>query len=194
MEHELINKLCELAKDSIHGMDISDNGFLLFEFARSFNKPNILELGTCTGQSTIFLALGAKDRGGQVLSVDKVEPVSEFAERKWKYGVEYYIKVLIGDDTNKETINEIEKRAPFDIIFIDTSHEYYHTLQEINIYSKMLKHKGYILMHDSETFDVDKAIHKFITETEGFIIILKKEFESANLTILQKIYASLKEA
>ena len=193
MDRKLIDKLCNLAKDTIHGMDISDNGFLLFELARSFNRPNILELGTCTGQSTIFLALGAKDRDGQVLSVDKVEPVSEFTERKYKYEVEYYIKVLIGDDTNKETITEIEKQTPFDIIFIDTSHEYYHTLQELNIYNKMLKHKGYILLHDSEIPGIDEAIHKFINENEEFRIILKKDFKSASLTILQKIYSSLKE-
>jgi cephalosporin hydroxylase len=65
---------------------------------------------------------------------------------------------------------------PADIVFIDTSHLYDHTVQELAIYRWLVRPGGVICLHDTELptpegapprplYPVKKAVIEFIAET-----------------------------
>ena len=50
---------------------------------------------------------------------------------------------------------------PIDCLFIDTSHQYKHTLDELNQWSKFVKPCGVIMLHDTNNNEVMDAIKEF---------------------------------
>jgi predicted O-methyltransferase YrrM len=63
-----------------------------------------------------------------------------------------------------------------DVLFIDTSHAYWHTLEELRLYVPRVQPGGVVLMHDTELespdgvgnrppFPVAKALNDFCAET-----------------------------
>ena len=80
-----------------------------------------------------------------------------------------------GDDTDPEVITRL---APADIVFLDTSHLYEHTVVELRLYRWVVKPGGLIVCHDTELplpegapprplFPVKTAVREFC-EQEGF--------------------------
>jgi cephalosporin hydroxylase len=59
-----------------------------------------------------------------------------------------------------------------DIVFIDTSHAYLHTVQELNLYRWLVRPGGRIVLHDTElahpmdvvgpAYPVKKAVEEFV--------------------------------
>lgn len=65
---EVIDRYC--ADNSIPNVD-KDVGKLFSILIKTSRSKNILELGTCVGYSTIWLALAAKENRGNVLTIEK---------------------------------------------------------------------------------------------------------------------------
>lgn len=91
-------------------------GELLFILARMIRAEQILELGTATGYSAIFLAEAFENLKGRLITIEN-NPI--MAERAMKYfhraGVDRKIEVRVGD-----AIEEMEKiPGSFDLIFMD---------------------------------------------------------------------------
>lgn len=123
--------------------DIQEQMPLLRDVARSYKKPVIAELGTRTGQSTSALLAGASASGGHVWSVDldrvRVPPWWENSGL-WSF--------LVADDMSDEAAAWLPDEL--DILFIDTSHLYDHTLGELRLYVPRVRPGGTVLMHDVE--------------------------------------------
>jgi predicted O-methyltransferase YrrM len=126
--------------------DIREYLPLLHEEARSRPGARILELGTRKGNSTLAFLAGIRGTGGHVWSVDvndiTGDPEGMFIWRgfpSWTF--------ICGDDTDPE----IQAKLPpqMDILFIDTSHEYEHTLTELRAYMPRLAPGGVALFHDT---------------------------------------------
>ena len=123
--------------------DMQEQAHLLRDAARQYYRPVIAELGTRTGESTSALLAGASASGGHVFSVD-IDPVepSEWWERTglWKF--------LAADDMGVKASQFIPDKL--DVLFIDTSHYYDHTLAELHKYVPRVKPGGIVLCHDTE--------------------------------------------
>lgn len=128
---------------------------------------HVIELGTRSGVSTVAWLYALEHSGGHLTSVD-LEPAPNIG--RWSHWVH-----LVGDDCDPNIISELE---PADIVFIDTSHLYDHTLRELNLYKWLVRRPGLIVLHDTELerpegapsqprFPVKTAVADFC-EVEGF--------------------------
>lgn len=109
------------------------------EIVREMDAQSVLELGTRTGVSTIAWLHGLAATGGHLTSVDIDEkpPIGEFDH--WTF--------IQGDDLDPHVI----ARLPMsEVVFIDTSHLYEHTAQELRIYQHLVKPGGVMCLHDTE--------------------------------------------
>jgi predicted O-methyltransferase YrrM len=123
--------------------DIVEQMPLIREAVRQYDKPVVAELGTRTGQSTSALLAGASATGGHVYSMD-IGPVMV---PPWWADTELW-SFLPGDDMSEEAADFIP--GVLDVLFIDTSHTYDHTMAELRRYAPRVKPGGTILCHDPE--------------------------------------------
>ena len=131
------------------------------------DAQHVLELGTRTGVSTVAWLFGLSKTGGRLTSVDidARPPIGEFEH--WSF--------VQGDDMDPAVFAALK---PADLVFLDTSHHYEHTLRELNLYRHLVKPGGVIVCHDTmlmrpegsprndPAFPVRVAIEEFC-EAEG---------------------------
>ena len=100
----------------------------------------VVELGTRTGVSTIAWLYALEKTGGRLISVDidEAPPIGTYDH--WTF--------VQGDDCSPDVFSHM----PFlvDILFIDTSHAYEHTVRELNLYRWVVRPGGRIVLHDTE--------------------------------------------
>jgi predicted O-methyltransferase YrrM len=103
------------------------------------DADHVIELGTRSGVSTIAWLEGLRQSGGRLTSIDIDEqpPIGDYPH--WEF--------IQGDDLDPRIVSGLE---PADIVFIDTSHLYAHTVAELNIYQHLLRRPGLIVLHDTE--------------------------------------------
>ena len=137
------------------------------EMVDELKAQHVIELGTRTGVSTIAWLHALEGTGGRLTSVDIDErpPIGDWPH--WEF--------IQGDDTDPEVITRL---APADIVFLDTSHLYEHTVVELRLYRWVVKPGGLIVCHDTELplpegapprplYPVKTAVREFC-EQEGF--------------------------
>ena len=138
----------------------------MVELVEQLNAKHVIELGTRTGVSTIAWLYGLEQTGGHLTSVDLDARPNIGDWPHWTF--------IQGDDVEPAVVSQLE---PADIVFIDTSHLYRHTLRELHTYRWLVKPGGVICLHDTEVahpegapadeppFPVRKAVAEFIAET-----------------------------
>jgi predicted O-methyltransferase YrrM len=111
----------------------------MVELVRSRNAQHVIELGSRTGVSTIAWLYALESTGGRLTSVDldRRPPLDDYPH--WTF--------LQANDVDPNLIAHLD---PADIVFIDTSHLYEHTRQELDIYRWLLKPGGLLVLHDTE--------------------------------------------
>lgn len=132
------------------------------------NAQHVIELGTRTGVSTVAWLHGLEQTGGRLTSID-IDPKPDIADHPaWVF--------IQGDDLDPAIVASL---APADIVFIDTSHLFEHTLAELGVYRWLVNPGGVIVLHDTELplpetappdhprYPVKKAISEFCAR-EGF--------------------------
>lgn len=127
--------------------DISDHLNTIYAIAMAKKPKVILELGTRGGESTKVLTHVAQKFGSRGYSVDLSEAPDWLNSRTdWKH--------FVYDDTKFPEI--ITKNWPdgttfdgIDLLFLDTSHFYEHTLQELELYWDLINPDGVLILHDT---------------------------------------------
>jgi predicted O-methyltransferase YrrM len=132
--------------------DISDHLNTIFALAMSKKPRTILELGTRGGESTKVLSLVANQIGAKGYSVDLSEaPVWLNEQKNWQHFVAddtEFSKSLIDSWPNGDTYSGI------DLLFLDTSHLYEHTIHELNLYWELINENGILILHDTNCTSV----------------------------------------
>lgn len=119
---------------------------LLYETVIGSESKTILELGVGDAYSTIALLSAVKDTRGIVWSIDKriwipgiirIQNALFVEIQKWRF--------ILSDDI------EYAKNwnLMVDVLYIDTSHQYEHTLKELELYSNYVRKGGIVLLHDT---------------------------------------------
>jgi len=130
---------------------------LLYILAASHSARRILELGTATGYSTIFLAQACRQTGGRVLTFEYDSETAEIARQNFNAaGVSDFIDLQIGDAV--QGISQLD--GSFDLIFLDIEKEDY--VRVLPDCERLLR-KGGLLIADNTAFrDADsfnRALH-----------------------------------
>lgn len=130
-------------------------GELLFVLASISRSRRILELGTATGYSAIYLARACSPHGGKVVTL---ENDTEMAARALKNiqaaGLDKCIEIRMGD-----ALAELEKfDQVFDFIFIDIEKEDY--IRALPHCERLLKPDGLLVADNIGFKDADKFNHK----------------------------------
>ena len=91
-------------------------GEFLFILARIIRAEKILELGTATGYSAIFLSEAFQSSNGQLITIENNSSMARRAQKNFqRAGFEKQIEIRVGDAFQvMETLS-----APFDLIFMD---------------------------------------------------------------------------
>ncbi len=150
--------------------DIQDCLERLYTAAAAYPQVSILELGVRWGTSTAALLAAAEQAGGHLWSVDVViTPELEQVRERWLASGHWTF--VLGNDL------DIDWAGPgFDVLFIDTSHAYDHTLLELRKYVPMVKPGGVVFLHDTKLetpelvgptlpYPVARALDTFCAET-----------------------------
>ena len=150
--------------------DIQDCLERLYDAAVAYPQVSILELGVRWGTSTAMFLAAAEQAGGHLWSVD-LAPTPELERDAGRWLASGYWTFTLGDDM------AIDPPADaFDVLFIDTSHTYAHTLAELRKYVPLVKPGGVAYLHDTKLeapelagpqppFPVARALDEFCAET-----------------------------
>lgn len=149
--------------------DIQDCLERLFAATVSYPGVRVLELGVRSGVSTAAFLAAAEQAGGHVWSVDAAMP--QVPMDHWL--TSGYWSFSQADDMQ---IFPVPPPPQFDVLFIDTSHAYEHTLAELRKFVPMVAPGGTVFLHDTRLespggvgpqppFPVAKALDEFCKET-----------------------------
>lgn len=147
---------------SKHGTDIHQHLVTLHNLVTSIAAKTVLELGVNTGESTIALLEAVHATDGILISVDQ-QDLPQTRPMLEKYGLTGRWQFHLMDDI--KFVKEVwPKDRQADIIFVDTSHQYAHTKQEIELYEPVLRPGGIMIFHDTVSFSdgVQKPINEFL--------------------------------
>lgn len=117
---------------------------------------SIIELGVRGGVSTWALLDGLPENG-RMWSVDIdlcVVPPRVSLDARWTF--------ILGDDTDPYVQDDLPRQA--DLVFIDTSHEYEHTVTELLFALTRIPKR--ILLHDANWPGVSRAVSEFLLTHE----------------------------
>lgn len=104
---------------------------------------NVVEVGTSTGYSALWLCLGARSSGGHVTTFELDEKVAAVARENFrKAGVEHDITVIVGDAHQKVP----GLNGPVDLVFLDADKEGY--VDYLNKLLPLVRPGGLILAHN----------------------------------------------
>lgn len=118
----------------------------------------VVQLGHYIGYSTILISLMMKhmNSGGKLFSVDYDAKVTGFTQR-WvdRFDATDSVGLLVSDSSEpaagQAALDLFDGQAP-QLVFIDSSHQYEHTLKELDLWYPLLQDWGFIVLHDASTF------------------------------------------
>ena len=143
--------------------ELSDLIFFLKEHEKIKRKKisNFLEIGFNSGILNTILNKFFKFE--QIVVIDtftaEISSTDLLANLKRKNLV-----LVCGSSNKKENLQTIKKFQPYDLIFVDGSHEYNDVKKDLNNYCKMLSDDGILVAHDIHSLEfpgVNKAWSEF---------------------------------
>lgn len=126
--------------------DISDHLVTMFHEALTVYPRLIVELGVRGGESTFVFERVCRLCGSSIISVDIENCLQASGYEKWNFVQSDDIR-FAGEFTEFCAAKGVE--PVIDVLFIDTSHEYAHTVEEIRSWFPFLAARGKVLFHDT---------------------------------------------
>ncbi len=142
-------------------------GELLYILARVTQARRILELGTATGYSTIFLARAFASPRGRLVTIDNDPDMAARAKINFhRAGLDQQIDMVVGD--SQEKLSEMDEY--FDLVFLDIDKEHYAAVLP---HCRRLLKKGGLLIADNVGFKEADPFNRLISKSS--------EWRSVNL-------------
>ena len=193
-EDEQLVKIRQSAPADKQGIQIgAEEGKLIYIMLKLIKAKNILEIGTCVGYSTFWLARSLQD-GGKVISIEKSTEHYNIAKSNLEASSEKDKIELINDDASN--IEKYVSGIEFDAIFIDANKQAYPLY--LDIAYNLLKSGGLIVadnvflfgaVYNDEVKSPEKlkiAMQEFnrkISDPEKFESIIIPTREGLSITI-----------
>jgi predicted O-methyltransferase YrrM len=161
-------------------------GRFLGELAFRQDARTIVELGCFVGWTTAHLALALRSRGsgGRLYALDYQQDYLDtmMANLRRHDGLDREVTPIRGMSLDPSVLSSLP--AKIDLVFLDTSHAYPATRDEILAYAERLTPKGFLVLHDSlNASGVRRSVH----ELSGQFRVLTFGTERSNgVTVLQR--------
>lgn len=158
------------------------DGRLLRLLAEAVDAKRIVEIGTSTGESATWLALGLRKTGGRLFTHEIDEDRAKVAEKNFKTaGVDDLITIVLGDA--HETVKQ--HKEPIDILFLDADKEGY--IDYLEKLLPLVRPGGLIVAHNMNTRQSDSRFVKAITENPDLeTLILLREGAGVSVTLKKR--------
>lgn len=171
-----------LARYAACGSSIAAHLPLLHDTVVDLKAQTVVELGTRHGDSTVALAIGVERTGGHLYSCD-IRACRHAHRRLGRYGLAGRWTFTQADDM--EYVKGWTR--PIDVLFLDSSHKFVHTLAELRAWTPHVRPGGVILMHDTVSCPgVAPAIRQFAAGEPAGRWTYTERFESCGLGILRR--------
>jgi caffeoyl-CoA O-methyltransferase len=134
-------------------------GELLYMLARVMRARVILELGTDTGYSAIYLARACEETMGRMVTLEKDGAMAKRAEANFRMaGLESRIGIKVGD----ALVEMATMHGPFDFIFMDIDKEDY---APVLSHCHRLLRSGGLLVADNVGFQGAENFNRAVSES-----------------------------
>lgn len=157
-EKQALAALNEMTKGKWYLNITTREGRVLRQLVEAKGAKRVVEIGTSSGYSTIWLALGARASGGKVFTHEINPKMIKLARENFKKaGVDDVITIIKGDA--HETVKQ--HKEPIDVVFLDADKKGY-----VDYLAKLLplvRPGGLILGHDMHGRMPDPRYIKAIT-------------------------------
>jgi len=172
--------LHQIIKQALRGTSDFRTIGLIFNMIIYSKSTKVLEIGTSIGLSGLIILDAISKSGGKgkkfFVTVDPNHERQTKAENFFKKaGFDGNFKLVNHPSESLETSKILEKEAPFDVIYIDSLHQYRQIKKELEIYFKMLRKGGLLFCHDSS-----ELASSFDKSNEGGVRRALKEFIDKN--------------
>ena len=142
-EKQALAVLDEMSKGKWYLNVTTREGRVLRQLTEAVGAKRVVEIGTSSGYSTIWLALGVRSTGGKVFTHEiDPEKVKIASENFKKAGVDDLITIIEGDA--HETVKQHQE--PIDVVFLDADKKGY--IDYLNKLLPLIRPGGLILGHD----------------------------------------------
>ncbi|MBI4005366.1 MAG: class I SAM-dependent methyltransferase [Gammaproteobacteria bacterium] len=138
--------------------------FLLFKLIRKFGVSACLELGTCLGISTSYIAAALKLSGaGKITTLEGAESLASLASENFHKLDLDNVKIIVGrfQDTLNKVLNE---NGDMDFVFIDGHHDEKATLAYFEQVIPFLAERALLVLDDITWSEGMNRAWKTITE------------------------------
>jgi len=121
------------------------------------NISKIVECGTNYGYATLLIGIMQRNMKNKnsLFTVDIERFKTEFAQ-SWvtRAALGDQVKLFTGDSASRETTQEAMDflGGELELVFIDSSHVYSHTVRELETWYPLLKPGGFIVLHDANFY------------------------------------------
>ena len=137
-------------------------GELLYILVKAVNARHVLELGTASGYSAIYMAEAMDPENGKLITIDKSAHMAKVARETFqKAGLSGRIDILEGDSLDILC----EMKDPFDFIFLDIDKQFYKPV--LPQCHRLLK-KGGLLVADNVAFVDAQDFNRTIFKDDGW--------------------------
>jgi methyltransferase family protein len=146
-----------LERDSIGEINVPAMS-LIQGFICGNGLTRIVQLGHYYGYSTLLIGFWLRymDNGGTLVSID-VDPVATGFTNEWvqRAGLEAFVQLRLCDSAGPQAIPE--SRTTFgglmpQLIVLDSSHQYEHTIRELDLWVPQMDQHSLMLLHDTSTY------------------------------------------
>lgn len=153
---------------------------LMYTLALLTRSSRVLEIGTWLGFSGLYfldaISKCTKNEKKIFVTIDPNMTQQEKAKRFFTHAGFEDIVIAVSHGSQTDEAKAVAKQnAPYDILYIDSLHNYTHTKQELNDYFGMLKTGGILFCHDSSKLAMD-----YDTEKQGGVRKALEEFVDNN--------------
>jgi caffeoyl-CoA O-methyltransferase len=142
-EKQALAALEEMTKGRWHLNVTTREGRLLRQLTEAVGAKRVVEIGTSSGYSTIWLALAVRSTGGKLLTHEVSPEMIKIAGANFKKaGVDDLITIIEGDA--HETVKQ--HKEPIDVLFLDADKKGY--VDYLEKLLPLVRPGGLILGHD----------------------------------------------
>ena len=158
------------------------DGRLLRMLAETIGAKRVVEVGTSTGESAVWLAMALRHTDGHLFTHEIDEDRAQTAKENFKLaGVENRITLIFGDA--HETVKQ--HTEPIDILFLDADKEGY--IDYLDKLVPILRPGGLIIAHNMNTRQADPKFLKAITKNPEFeTLILLRDGTGVGVTLKKR--------